>query len=246
MLSAWHGVEFSEKEGSWNFDSANNLVITPNGIKFKLQGFDVTIFSETFLYDIHYSENLRDKIVIQAGGFIGDTALYYAEKGAKVFSFEPDPNSYKLALENIKLNPQFSDNIVMRNYALGKDELIDFPVNEAGSGGSSAFNIGKNKTVKVKSVSIAQILEEFHIDSPYLLDLDVKGKEFEIINDNSLAKFYKVRIEYTTSYLGIVVNGRDLLLNSLKDYGFTSKRVFKHNGGVYDLHNHGTIECSKL
>ena len=183
--------------------------------------------------------------MIQAGGFIGDTALYYAEKGAKVYSFEPNPNSYKLALENIKLNPQFSNNIVIKNYALGKDEIIDFPVNEMGSGGSSAFNIGKNKTVKVKSISITKILEEFHIDSPYLLDLDIKGKEFEVINDSSLSRFHKVRIEYTPD-IAKVVNGRNLLLNKLKEYGFTTTRIFKHNGLRYDLHNHGTIECSKL
>ena len=244
-LSVEHGVEFSTKEGFWNFDSINNLVITPNGIKFKLQGFDALIFSETFLYDIHYSENLKNKIVIQAGGFIGDTALYYSEKGAKVYSFEPDPNSYKLALENIKLNPQLSDNIVMRNYALGKDEFIDFPVNENGSAGSSAFDVGKNKTVKVKSISITKILEEFNIDDPYLLDLDIKGKEFEAINESSLSRFHKVRIEYAPN-LASVVNGRDLLINRLIEYGFTSTRVFKHNTGYYDLHDHGTIECSKL
>ena len=242
LLSAEHGVEFSAKEGYWNFDSTNNLVTTPNGIKFKLQGFDAGIFSETFLYDIHYSRNLSDKIVIQSGGFTGDTALYYSEKGAKVYSFEPDPISYKLALENIKLNPQLSDNIVMKNYAIGKDEVIDFPVNEMGSGGSSAFNIGKNKTVKVMSISITKILEEFHIDNPYLLDLDIKGKEFEVINDSSLSRFHKVRIEYSPD-LAMVVNGRDLLLNKLKEYGFTTTRIFKHSGLRYDLHAHGTIEA---
>ena len=61
--------------------------------------FDPLIFSETFLADIHFSNfDLKNKIVIQAGGFIGDTALYYSSRGAKVFSFEPDINSYQLAL----------------------------------------------------------------------------------------------------------------------------------------------------
>ncbi|MEM0135413.1 MAG: FkbM family methyltransferase [Thermoplasmatales archaeon] len=187
---------------------------------------------------------MRDKVVVQAGGFTGDTALYYAEKGAKVYSFEPDPNSYKLALENIKLNPQLSNNIVMRNYALGEDEFIDFPASENGSGGNSAYDIKKNKTVRVRSVSITKILEEFHINIPYLLDLDIKGKEFEVINDSSLSKFRKVRVEYSPG-LAMVANGRDILINRLKEYGFSSMRVFKHNQGSYDLHNHGTIECAK-
>jgi tRNA G37 N-methylase Trm5 len=41
--------------------------------------------------------------VVQAGGFIGDTALYYASRGSKIYSFELDINSCNLALENIKL-----------------------------------------------------------------------------------------------------------------------------------------------
>ncbi|MEM3489668.1 MAG: FkbM family methyltransferase, partial [Nitrososphaerota archaeon] len=97
---------------------------------------------------------------------------------------------------------------------------------------------------RVKSVSITKILEEFHIDSPYLLDLDIKGKEFEVINDSSISKFHKVRIEYSP-YIATVVNGRDILLGRLKEYGFTSIRIFKHNELTYDLHYHGTIECSK-
>ena len=48
LLSAEHGVEFSAKEGFWNFDSINNLVITPNGIKFRLQGFDTIFFQKLF------------------------------------------------------------------------------------------------------------------------------------------------------------------------------------------------------
>lgn len=248
LFSAKYGAEFSEKEGFWNFDFDDNLVITPNGIKFKLERFDSGIFSETFLHDIHYSEALRGKIVIQAGGFIGDTALYYASKGAKVYSFEPEPNSYKLALDNIKLNPELSNNIVMINYAIGKDEFIDFPVNEYGSvgaGGASAYILKGYKTIKTRSISITKLLEEFKINTPFLLDLDIKGKEFDIINDNNISKFQKIRIEYSPDLVGLKENGRDILIDKIKGLGFSDIRVFKHSCGWYDLHYHGTIYASK-
>ncbi|MEM3872718.1 MAG: FkbM family methyltransferase, partial [Nitrososphaeria archaeon] len=168
-------------------------------------------------------------------------------KGAKVYSFEPDPNSYKLALENIKLNPQLSNNIVMRNYALGKDEFIDFGINEKVPGASSAFNLGKNKIVKVKSVSITKILEEFNIDSPYLLDLDIKGKEFEVLDDYNVSRFKKIRIEYSPELVGLKENGINILIGKIEKLGFTTTniRIFKHNCYRYDLHYHGTIEASK-
>ncbi|WP_048816748.1 FkbM family methyltransferase [Caldisphaera lagunensis] len=207
------------------------LLLTPNGLKFYIENFDPLIFSETFIYDIHYSDNLNGKIVIQAGGFTGDTALYYASKGARVYSFEPDPINYELALKNISLNPHLAQNIIMKNYALGKDEIIDFPI--TGTGFSSAYNLNTGKTTKVRSISITQIIKEFNITDPYLLDLDIKGKEFEVINDESLSLFRKVRIEYSPDLVG------------LKDYGFKSIRVFKHNCLNYDLHYHGTIEATK-
>ena len=187
-FSISYGVKFSEERGLWNYK--DGIITTPQGIKFKIDMFDPLIFSETFLSDIHFSDfNLENEIVVQAGGFIGDTALYYAYRGANVYSFEPDINSFNLALENIKLNPELSKRIVMKNYAIGNDETIEFPINPNGSGGSSAYSLNGKKTIKVKSVSIRTILEEFSSNDPYLLDLDIKGKEFEIINDKSISKF---------------------------------------------------------
>jgi len=193
------GVQFKNKKGYWNYNSKKNIIVTPQGIKFYLNHFEPYIFSETFLSDIHFSDfNLDNKIVIQAGGFIGDTALYYAYRGAKVYSFEPEINSYRLAVENIKLNPDLSKNIVMKNYAVGKDENIEFPVDPNVTGGASAYSVTKNKTINTRSVSISTILKEFSIKNPFLLDLDIKGKEFEVIKDKAVSEFEMVRIATAT------------------------------------------------
>jgi len=240
----FYGVKFSDLQGLWNY--SDGIITIPQGIKFKIDMFDPLIFSETFLSDVHFSDfNLGNKIVVQAGGFIGDTALYYAYRGANVYSFEPDINSFNLALENIKLNPELSKRIVMKNYAIGNDETIEFPINPKGSGGSSAYSLNGKKTINVKSVSIKTILEEFSINDPYLLDLDIKGKEFEIINDESISKFKMIRIEYSTSIDDKKIGERQQLIEKLKEYGFNRFRIFKHNEGIYDLMDHGTIEATK-
>ncbi len=239
-----YGVNFSNEEGLWHYKSG--IVETPKGIKFSITMFDPLIFSETFLADIHFSDfDLNNKIVIQAGGFIGDTALYYADRGAKVYSFEPDPNSYNLAIKNINLNRELSKKIVMKNYAIGADEEINFPVNSLGSGGSSAFNLENNQLVKIRSVSIGTILKEFSLDSHYLLDIDIKGKEFEVINDVSISDFSLVRIEYSTKIGNKVIGARKNILDKLQEYGFDKVRIFKHNELAYDLMEHGTIEATK-
>ena len=238
------GVEFSEKGGYWHY--SNNIITTPNNIRFNIKNFNPVIFSETFLSDSHFSDfDLNNKIVVQAGGFIGDTALYYASRGAIIYSFEPEINLYNQALENIKLNHELSKNIVMKNYAIGNDGEIDFPFDPNGIGGSSAYYLENKKTIKVKSVSIPSILEEFSIENPFLLDLDIKGKEFEVINDENIQKFEMIRIEYSTHIGNRLIGSRDDIIKRLREYGFNKIRIYKHNEGAYDLTIYGTIEAKK-
>ena len=245
-FSVSNGVKFyKNKKGTWRYK--NSILITPNDIKFSISSFDELIFSETFLYDIHFSDyDLDGKVVIQAGGFTGDTALYYANRGARVYSFEPDPNSYRIALENLKLNPKLAKRITFVNYAIGKDAIIKFPVNPENSGGSSVFSIKGFKTVNVRSVSIATLLKEFKIKSPYLLDLDIKGNEFYVINENILSKFKIIRIEYSTKINNKLIVKRDDILVKLRRHGFKVIRIYKHNCGSYDLIEHGTIEAKNI
>ena len=160
--------------------------------------------------------------------------------GARVYSFEPDPNYYALALENLKKNPKLSKMITFVNYAIGKEGIIRFPI-----GGFSTFDIRGFKTVNVKSIGMATLLKEFKIKSPYLLDLDIKGNEFDIIDERALSKFKIIRIEYTTKVGNKKIGNRDTIIKKLKQHGFNKIRIFKHNYGAFDLIEHGTVEAKK-
>ena len=133
----------------------------------------------------------------------------------------------------------------MKNYAIGNDGEVDFPLDPNGSGGSSVYSAEGKKTMNVKSKSIHTILNEFNLNEPYLLDLDIKGKEFETINDASISKFKMVRIEYEPRMGEQYLGTREELLRKLSEYDFKKIRIFKHNGGLYDLIDHGTIEAKK-
>lgn len=253
-----YGVKFGDEKGMWRVNlsnghsssgktsSASTTIETPDGIKFMLSGFDQGIMAETYLFDIHHCENLKGKIVVQAGGFVGDTALYYASKGAIVYSFEPDTRSFGVALKNIGLNQELSKKITMGNCVLGRDETIEFPVSESGSGGSSLFDLKLKNKINVKSVSLTTILKEYNIESPYLLDLDIKGAEFIVINDKAVQEFKKIRIEYSPYLLNDKGATIGILMDKLQEYGFGNFRIFKHICGRYDLANHGTIVASSL
>jgi hypothetical protein len=148
-------------------------------------------------------------------------------------------------LENIKLNPKLSEDIVLKNYAIGIDGDIDFPVNPKDSGGSSIYKGEGSKTIKTKSKSISTVLDEFGISDPFLLDLDIKGAEFSVIEDVSIKKFQRIRIEYSPYLLKSRTKSLNYLIGKLKSYGFNRFRIYKHNGLRYDLINHGTLEAER-
>lgn len=244
-FSIAYGVKFSLESGFWCYN--NGLIILPNGIRFYLEGFNSLVFAETFLYDIHFVNfDLKGKVVVQAGGFIGDTALYYASKGAEIYSFEPDSISFDRALTNIKLNPELSKNIVMKNYAVGEDGEISFPINPEGSIGSSMFETEGKDTIRVKSVSVRTILNEFDIHDPYLLDLDIKGNEFDVLADESVSKFKIIRIEYSQIKINKNLGNRDEIIKKLQEYNFNNIRIFKQNQESFDLSESGVIEAIKF
>lgn len=243
-----NGIKFGNGTYQWKFDPKNGGIIeTHQRIKFHIKGFDSNIFTETFLSQIHFVDfNLKEAPVVTAGAFIGDTPLFHSYYGAKVYAFEPDPYSFRLAEENLSLNPDLAKKIVLKNYAVGNDGEVEFPINESGSGGSSIYGADKvDKTAKVRSISISSILKEFDIKDPYLLDLDIKGAEFEIIKDASISKFKRVRIEYSPGFLNNKWQSLDSLIKTLHSYGFHNIRIYKHNVAKDDLLSHGIIDAMK-
>lgn len=245
VLFALHnGIHFGHKRYQWKFNQNEDYVETHQGIKFKLKGLGL-IFDETFLKQIHFvGFDLRNKVVVTAGAYVGDTPLFYAYYGAKVYAFEPNPISFSIAKENLDLNPKLRKNIVLLPYAIGTDGNVLFPL-EDDSGGSSIYLL-KEKTIKVKSVSISTILERFKIKHPFLLDLDIKGTEFTVIKDQSISKFKKLRIEYSPYLLEkCPKHSLEFLIRKIREHGFKNVRVYKHNDLRFDLLNHGTIEAEK-
>jgi len=239
-FSIKYGVRLGD---SWYVDLQNYIIKTPDSITFSLKGFDALIFAETFLYDSHFVDfDLSGRTIIQAGAYVRESGLYYAKKGAKVYALEPQPSWYNIAELNINLNPELSRKIFLINWVIDEDGMVEFP-NITCSGDASLYKLVKDK-VTVRSVSISTILDELAEEDADILDLDIKGQEFKVINDKSLRKFNVVRIEYSTVIEGKKLGNLNYLVSKLRDYGFNKIRIYKHNEGMYDLSLHGTINAS--
>jgi FkbM family methyltransferase len=229
-------------EFCWRVDWQNKILILPNGLRFYLYSVDPLIFSETFIHDIHFvGFDLKDKVVVDIGAFVGDTALYYANFGAVVYAYEPHPVNFYWLKKNIELNPHLKDRIKIFSEAVGKDEEIEISIGKTISGTFSIYDQVKEKALRIKSVSLKKILEENNLNDPYLLKADCKGCEYYIIEDDTISKFEKVKIEYT----GFNRPKVDYIISKLKSKGFSKFRIYKHNYGIYHLSDHGTIYAEK-
>ena len=57
---------------------------------------------EIFEYGDYDALNVNGRVVVDVGAFVGDSAIYFALKGAKrVIAIEPHPGAYAEMLENI-------------------------------------------------------------------------------------------------------------------------------------------------
>ena len=104
-----------------------------------------------------------DKVVIDIGTTMGDTAIYFALNSAKkVIALEPVPYSFNLAVKNIKEN-NLEDKVELLNagYGLEGDIIVD-----ENYSGQNLIPFDKGK--KIKLYSLKSLVEKFKIENAVL------------------------------------------------------------------------------
>lgn len=127
------------------------------------------------IYNIDY---LKDKDIIDAGAFVGDSALIrskYTEEN--VYAFEPTRQSYELMLETIKMNNR--KNIVPVKKGIGAEDSVEI-ANIFSSGSSAKFDIGTGEKEEIELTSIDKYVEENELNVG-LIKSDVEGFEQELL-----------------------------------------------------------------
>jgi len=214
------------RDKTFRIFSKDNQKIIENreGIKFFLRYIQTNnTITETFIRSLHHINSkidFKDKIVIDAGAECGDTPLYFASKGAKVYAFEPVEAHFEAMEKNLGLNKELSKLITPVNAAVGKDGLLTFyRDNSVDIGTSASFVYNKHgpnaRKSEIQGMSLSTILKKYNIDKVDLLKMDCKGCEF-FIPDDALKQIDRIKIEY-------VARGKyrvEDLLKQLKESGF--------------------------
>ena len=160
---------------------------------------------EQFIDEQYKWLDVKNRIVIDIGANIGDSAIYFALKGAKhVYAFEPYPYSYEIAMHNIKLN-RLQDKIILLNKGCGRKEgKIKIDVSYKNFGGTDLKNFKNGTSINITTLS--EILKRFEITEEAVLKIDCEGCEYGVLlemKNSDLRKFKQIQIEYHYGYLNI-------------------------------------------
>lgn len=166
----------------------------------------------------------KGDVVIDCGANIGVVSGYFASKGAKVYSFEPDPNAFKRLSSRFEQNQNvecinkgvWKEKSRMKLYfhAESADDNISWSV------GSSFIkekgNISSEKYVEVDLINLSEFINELktHIR---VLKIDIEGAEIEVLNklidSEQFRKVDRILVETHETK----IPGQELELDKLKN-----------------------------
>jgi len=156
---------------------------------------------------------VKNQVVIDIGANIGDSAIYFALKGArKIIAIEPIQKNYDQAQTNIKLN-NFTNKIVLINAGIS-DKNDSIKINLENSGTTCFLEKDDNNGIEVPLVTLEDILK-INDNNDCLLKMDCEGYEYRTIlstPNKILQKFSHIQIEYHFGYKN--------LKKKLEDCGF--------------------------
>jgi FkbM family methyltransferase len=198
----------------WAYDTVNGFWFKGNA---KFRHMRSTIL-EIFDYGEYVLLDVKGKDIVDVGAFIGDSAIYFALRGArKVIAIEPHPGAFAEMLDNIKLN-NMENVIIPINVGLasrpGKICIENVSIDDT----SVTYHRPGDCSNTVPAITLSELISRFGIDpNDAVLKMDCQGCEFDIIlNDYKHVKLFRELIfEY---YLDVVGTLNDLLKMLNKDY----------------------------
>lgn len=218
--------------------SDDNVIMTSRDLDIKIvcQEGDERIPPIEILNFNHYEKNdtkiihrliKNSDVVLDIGANIGWHSIGFSKfkKNIKVFAFEPIPQTYKILLENIKINK--IRNITPFNFGLyDKNTTLIFYYHPTGSGNASSKNLNpERKPIKIKSkvFPLDLLVEKVPMSKINFIKCDVEGAELFVFKgaEKSISKFKPIIFtELLRKWSKSFGYGPNDVVSLLKKYGY--------------------------
>jgi FkbM family methyltransferase len=181
-------VESQAKINGWEYNVGSMCWIR-HGVKFKrMYGSILEVFDEELYKILH----VASRVVIDVGAFVGDSAIYFALRGARrVIAIEPHPEAFKEMVENIRLN-KLEGVIIPINAGLASrpGEICIEDVDIAKT--AVTYHKPGRCTALIPAIALVDVIERYVVDHSAVLKMDCEGCEFDIIlNDYEHIRVFK-------------------------------------------------------
>jgi len=207
-------IDLAIKNG-WVYDSVGGFWFKSN-VRFR--HVRSTVF-QVFNNGDYEQLDVKGKVVIDVGAYIGDSAIYFALKGAKrVIAVEPHPGAYTEMLDNIKLN-NLENTITPVNAGLASKpgkiciENVDVIITDV------TYHRPGDCPITVPAITLSELISKFSIDpNDTVFKMDCEGCEFSVIlSDYEHVRLFRELIfEYHSRFVNKPVD--DLLGVLSRDY----------------------------
>ncbi|HZF08596.1 MAG TPA: FkbM family methyltransferase [Thermoanaerobaculia bacterium] len=180
------------------------------GLRFRCRRGADRMLGEIFhsqIYDIPTAPVESGDVVVDVGANHGFTSCYFAQRGATVIAFEPDPATYGFLEANVAAN-RLTDRIrTFPSAVAGQEGIARLQTADELGGGMSTLNdqfanahgLTITGTVSVRTESLPAIFSRLELDRVRLLKLDCEGSELDILRSLDPAtreKIDSLAIEY--------------------------------------------------
>lgn len=184
----WHFLTKSNREDYFRF--RNGLVMR------YIQWVEIEEIIGTFIRR-DYGDVPAGATVVDIGASLGSFSLYAAQRGAKVWSFEPAPSSFEILSQNIRLNGWRNRVSPFLRCIGGKAGKRNFFVSKLSP--LSSLYAGKGEKITADCTTLEDFFAESRLSRLDILKLDCEGAEYEILYRTPpkiLEKISEIRLEY--------------------------------------------------
>ncbi len=188
------------------------LKVEKSGDKIKMKYGNTSLISKTefatplimeFYGNSHGLIDVKDRVVVDIGAYVGDTAVYYllSGKAKKIYGLEIDPRIYREAETLVRENKLDGKIVMLCTGIAEKGNLDSMKLSEA-----RLRDIGSKSEGKLKTISLDALADALNIKDG-ALKIDVEGMEYGVFDGASsktLRRFKTMHIEYHYGYLQLV------------------------------------------
>lgn len=171
------------------------MTLTDSRIRLKCRlgsGVDLGHINEIFVQKT-YGMDFRDKVVLDIGASNCDSSIWFALCGAKrVIALEPYPESYRLAVDNVRMNG-LEGRITVLNLALSSvKSKADFAVSSKNPNANAlaptehvvkSLHVVFDGSVTIETITVPQLISDYSISRVDFLKLDCEGCEYDVLRN---------------------------------------------------------------